>query len=102
MSGAALPFSSELRGIAPSGSCWRSNRNSVAARAVPRSPSASSPVKASYRSRANTSRYEPKYDGSPPASTPAGTDWPHGLASDATIAPGKVLSSLAFSTLADR
>ena len=38
----------------------------------------------------------------PEASTPAGTDWPHGLASDATIAPGNVLSSLAFSTLADR
>ena len=34
--------------------------------------------------------------------SPALTAWPHGLASEATIAPGNVLSSLAFSTLADR
>ena len=33
--------------------------------------------------------------------SPALTACPHGLASEATTAPGKVLSSLAFSTLAD-
>ena len=58
--GRVLPLTSELRGIEPSGSCWRSNRNSVASRAVARSPAAINPVHASYRSRANTSRYEPK------------------------------------------
>ena len=56
VSGAGLPLSSELRGMDPSACCWRSNRNRVAARAVTRSPSTSSPVNASYRSRANTSR----------------------------------------------
>ena len=55
-SGAALPLTRLLRGIEPSACCWRSNRNSVASRAVCRSPSAISPVHASYRSRANTSR----------------------------------------------
>jgi len=33
---------------------------------------------------------------------PAFTDCPHGEASEATIAPGKVLSSLALSTSASR
>ena len=34
VSGAFLPLGSELRGIRPSASCWRSNRKRVAARAV--------------------------------------------------------------------
>ena len=73
------------------------------ARAVARSPSASSPVNPSYRSRANTSRYEPKYTGLPRLQrAPALTACPHGLASEATSAPGKVLSTLALSTFADR
>jgi len=44
VSGAAWPLSSELRGIAPFASCCWSNRNSVAARAVCTSPSASRPL----------------------------------------------------------
>ncbi len=56
VSGAAWPLTSELRGISPVERCWSSSRNRVAARAVERSPSASSPVNASYRSRAKTSR----------------------------------------------
>ena len=37
----------------------------------------------------------------PPGVSPALTAWPQGLAIEATTAPGKVLSSLAFSTLTD-
>jgi hypothetical protein len=55
-------------------------------------------VNVSYRSRANTSRYEPK---NVFAGSPALTAWPHGLASEATTAPAKVLSSLALSTWAE-
>ena len=51
-------------------------------------------------SRENTSRYDPKYTGLPPTSVPAFTACPHGLASDAAVAPGNVLSSLALSTFA--
>ncbi len=66
-SGAVLPFSSELRGIDPSACCWRSKRNRTVSRAVARSPAESRPVNVSYRSRAKTSRYEPKkvFAGSP-------------------------------------
>ncbi len=71
----------------------------MASRAVARSPSASSPVHASYRSRAKTSRYDPKYVF---AGSPADTACPHGDARLATIAPGKVLSSDALSTFALR
>ena len=39
--------------------------------------------------------------GSPLAVVPAGTDCPHGDASPAAIAPGKVLSSEALTTLTD-
>jgi hypothetical protein len=97
-SGAVRPLSSELRGIEPSACCWRSNRNRTVARAVAASPVASRPVNVSYRSRANTSRYEPK---NVLAGSPALTAWPHGLAREATTAPGNVLSSLALSTWAD-
>ena len=96
-SGATLPLRRLLRGIEPSACCWLLKRKSVASRAVALSPSAIRPVQISYRSRAKTSRYEPK---NVFAGSPAETAWPHGDAGAATIAPGKVLSSAAFSTLA--
>ena len=46
-SGAGLPLTRLFRGIDPSGSCWRSKRKSVAARAVARSPAATRPVQVS-------------------------------------------------------
>src|SRR5258708_751877 len=98
-SGAGLPLIRLLRGIDPSACCWRSKRKVTASRAVARSPSATRPVQASYRSRAKTSRYEPKYV---LLGSPAETAWPHGDARLATIAPWKVLSSDAFTTLALR
>src|SRR5260370_18090907 len=88
-SGASLPLTRLLRGIEPSGCCCRSKRNVTASRAVARSPSATSPVHASYRSRENTSRYEPKkvLFGSPPD-----TAWPPGAERLPPIAPETVLS----------
>ena len=46
-SGAGLPLTRLFRGIDPSGSCWRSKRKSVAARAVAMSPAATRPVQVS-------------------------------------------------------
>ena len=46
-SGAVLPFTRLLRGIEPSGSCWRSNRNSTASRAVASVAASHEPVHAS-------------------------------------------------------
>ena len=93
-----MPFTRLLRGIEPSGSCWRVKRNVTASRAVVKSPAATSPVQASYRSRAKTSRYDPKYR---LFGSPAEIAWPQGDAGAATIAPGNVLSSAALITLAD-
>jgi len=47
VSGAALPFSSPLRGNEPSGNCISSNRKLTICRAVARSPSVRNPVNVS-------------------------------------------------------
>src|SRR5450759_706351 len=98
-SGANFPLTRLLRGIEPSACCCRSKRKVTVSRAVARSPSATRPVQASYRSRAKTSRYEPKYV---LLGSPAEIACPHGEARLATMAPGKVLSSEALITFALR